>query len=87
MNNPETVAGLNRLLHASQGDERIHVAVLDGVTDLDHPTLEGARLTQPGKHQHTQSEDHGLQIASIIFGRRKSPVRGLAPRCRGRHRR
>jgi cyanobactin maturation PatA/PatG family protease len=70
------------------GDSRICVAVLDGPVDQSHPCFEGANLTQlptlvSGVANGGSASQHGTHVASIIFGQHNSPVRGIAPNCRG----
>ena len=57
--------------------------------DLGHPCFEGADLTVlpvlGGQRAAVGGpmSAHGTHVASVIFGRKKSPVEGLAPECRG----
>jgi cyanobactin maturation PatA/PatG family protease len=70
------------------GDPNICIAVLDGPVDQSHPCFEGANLTRlptlvssvAGRGFASQ---HGTHVASVIFGQHDSPVRGIAPNCRG----
>lgn len=80
--------GLKALWNQSMGDPRVCVAVLDGPVDQSHPCFHGASLTKlqtlvsdvagPG-----QMSGHGTHITSVIFGQQGTPVRGIAPGCRG----
>jgi hypothetical protein len=70
------------------GDPRVCVAVLDGAVDLTHPCFQGAQVSQlqswiVGTSCGCESSNHGTHVASVIFGQHGSPVRGIAPRCRG----
>jgi cyanobactin maturation PatA/PatG family protease len=70
------------------GDSRICVAVLDGPVDQSHPCFDGANLTQlptlvSGVANEGAASQHGTHVTSIIFGQHDSPVRGVAPNCRG----
>nr|MBA3446193.1 S8 family serine peptidase [Pseudaminobacter sp.] len=69
------------------GDERICIAILDGPVDLTHPCFAGARLTQLATLAEGSGGGralaHGTHVASVIFGQPGSPVRGIAPGCRG----
>jgi cyanobactin maturation PatA/PatG family protease len=80
--------GLKELWDESMGDPRVCIAVLDGPVDQSHPCFNGANLT---KLQTLVSDaagsghmsGHGTHITSVIFGQQGSPVRGIAPGCRG----
>ena len=83
------ISGLHRLRDRTTGDSRVCVAVLDGPVDLGHPCFAGADLTvlpvlggQRAAIAGPMSA-HGTHVASVIFGRKKSPVEGLASECRG----
>jgi hypothetical protein len=83
-----TLPGLIELSLETQGDPRICVAVLDGPVDQSHPCFEGAQLTVlPALVLEPAGEGvmsaHGTHIASLIFGQPGTPVRGIAPGCRG----
>jgi hypothetical protein len=56
--------------------------------DRSHASLLGADLAPlngpaPGQLDDGPACRHGTQVASILFGRHDSPIRGLAPGCRG----
>ncbi|HEV7225373.1 MAG TPA: S8 family serine peptidase [Pirellulales bacterium] len=82
------VPGLPELCAETLGDARICIAVLDGPVDRSHPCFAEARLTalptlvseSPGDGRMAA---HGTHIASVLFGRPGSVVRGIAPGCRG----
>jgi hypothetical protein len=82
------VPGLSALCAETLGDPRICIAVLDGPVDGSHPCFAGAQLTalptlvseMPGDGRMAA---HGTHIASMLFGRPGSPIRGIAPGCRG----
>jgi cyanobactin maturation PatA/PatG family protease len=70
------------------GDSSICVAVVDGPVDQSHPCFDGANLTQlatlvSGVADGGSASQHGTHVASVIFGQHDSPVRGIAPHCRG----
>jgi subtilisin family serine protease len=78
------VPGLPELCAETLGDARICIAVLDGPVDRSHPCFAEARLTalptlvseSPGDGRMAA---HGTHIASVLFGRPGSVVRGIAP--------
>ena len=80
--------GLPELWAASAGDPEICVAALDGPVDVLGSCFRGARLDRV---ETLVSEEagagsmsaHGTHVASLIFGQPDSPVRGIAPKCRG----
>lgn len=79
---------LKLLWNESLGDPSVCVAVLDGPVDQSHPCFDGANLTRlptlvSGVVDRGSASQHGTHIASIIFGQHDSPVRGIAPHCRG----
>ncbi|NJL61494.1 MAG: PatA/PatG family cyanobactin maturation protease [Methylacidiphilales bacterium] len=70
------------------GDPSICIAVLDGPVDQSHPCFNGANLTLlptlvSGVVDRGFASQHGTHVASVIFGQHSSPVRGIAPNCRG----
>src|SRR4051794_27861749 len=82
------ITGLSDLWTETTGDARICVAVLDGPVDLDHPSLKGADLVQletlaSRTVKGGASLAHGTHVASILFGRHDSGIKGMAPDCRG----
>lgn len=78
---------MSQLCGLSDGHPEICVAILDGPVDLSHACFSGADLTVAETLATSQagsgSSAHGTHIASLIFGQPGSPVRGIAPRCRG----
>ncbi|MCC5669250.1 PatA/PatG family cyanobactin maturation protease [Nostoc sp. CHAB 5784] len=80
---------LEPLWAKTSGSPQICIAVLDGLIDLKHPSFLGADLTQlPTLVSGEANPDgemslHGTHVASIIFGQSGSPVRGIAPQCKG----
>ena len=83
-----SVLGLEDLWAETLGDSRICIAVLDGPVDRLHPSLAAADLTQiktlvPITADQDQASQHGTHITSVIFGQHNSPIRGIAPLCRG----
>jgi cyanobactin maturation PatA/PatG family protease len=80
--------GLKSLWDKSLGIPGVCVAVLDGPVDQSHPCFEGANLTRlptlvSGVADRGSASQHGTHVASVIFGQHDSPVRGIAPNCRG----
>ncbi len=75
----------------TNGDPRVIVAILDGPVNRSHPALVGARLETVEAavpaipRQGGPATRHGTAVASLIFGQHAagSPVRGIAPGCRG----
>lgn len=79
---------LKSLWNESLGDLGVCVAVLDGPVEQSHLCFDGANLTQlptlvSGVADQGSASQHGTHVASIIFGQHDSPVRGIAPNCRG----
>ena len=77
---------LNALWAETNGDPGVCIAVLDGPVDLTHSCFEGADITEVRRRGSTGTglaSRHGTHVASVIFGQPGSPVRGIAPRCRG----
>jgi cyanobactin maturation PatA/PatG family protease len=79
---------LKALWAETLGDPRIRVAVLDGPVDRSHRCFDGAELTSlptlvPDIAGSGRMSAHGTHITSMIFGQPGSPVRGIAPSCRG----
>jgi cyanobactin maturation PatA/PatG family protease len=89
MPNLKQIPGIEKLWAKTQGDSSICIAVLDGVVDQNHPCFTDANLTRlPTLVAGEASADgsmslHGTHVTSIIFGQPGSPVRGIAPKCRG----
>ncbi|MEZ7129062.1 PatA/PatG family cyanobactin maturation protease [Nonomuraea sp. AD125B] len=81
------IGGLAALWQWTTGDDRITVAVVDGLVDKAHPVLAGARLTQlldvwPGRDVAGRKAMHGTAVAGVLFGRHDGPAPGIAPSCR-----
>ncbi|MFC3983406.1 S8 family serine peptidase, partial [Streptosporangium jomthongense] len=81
------IVGLAQLWQRTTGDERVTVAVVDGLVDEAHPALSGAKLTQlldvwPGGAAAGRKAVHGTAVAGVLFGRHDGPVPGVAPGCR-----
>lgn len=79
---------LRSLWDESLGVPGVCIAILDGPVDQSHPCFDGAHLTQlptlvSGVADQGSASQHGTHIASVIFGQHDSPVRGIAPHCRG----
>jgi cyanobactin maturation PatA/PatG family protease len=80
--------GLDDLWAETHGDSHICIAVLDGPVDQSHPSLAEANLTRittlaSGTADLDRASEHGTHVTSIIFGQHDSPVKGIAPLCRG----
>ncbi|MET9894444.1 S8 family serine peptidase [Streptomyces sp. NPDC006465] len=70
------------------GHPEVCVAVLDGPVDLSHPCFAGADVTRIDTLVNEPvgrgpMSLHGTHVASLLFGQPRSPVTGVAPRCRG----
>jgi cyanobactin maturation PatA/PatG family protease len=83
-----TLPGLKSLWDESLGAPGVCVAVLDGPVDQSHPCFDRVNLTRfptlvSGVADGGSASQHGTHVASIIFGQHDSPVRGIAPNCRG----
>ncbi|GAA3622890.1 hypothetical protein GCM10022419_130740 [Nonomuraea rosea] len=81
------IPGLAALWRRTTGDDRITVAVIDGLVDEAHPALSGVKLTQlrevwPGGDEAGRKAAHGTAVASVLFGRHDGPLPGMAPGCR-----
>lgn len=79
---------LPTLWSLSSGDPKVCVAVLDGPVDFGHPCFDGALLKQVRILRSFGDGEgmalrHGTHVASLVFGQHESPVRGIAPGCRG----
>ncbi|BAY66526.1 peptidase S8/S53 [Calothrix brevissima NIES-22] len=80
---------LEQLWAKTSGSPQICIAVLDGLIDFKHPCFLGADLTQiptlvTGEANPNGGMSlHGTHVASIIFSQLGSPVRGIAPQCKG----
>lgn len=80
---------LEQLWTKTSGSPQICIAVLDGLIDFKHPCFLGADLTQMPTLVTGEANPnggmslHGTHVASIIFGQLGSPVRGIAPQCKG----
>jgi len=83
-----TLPQLKSLWDEFIGVPSICIAVLDGPVDQSHPCFDGANLTRlttlvSGVADRGSASEHGTHVSSIIFGQHDSPVRGIAPHCRG----
>ncbi|OAI47470.1 peptidase S8 [Planctomycetaceae bacterium SCGC AG-212-F19] len=82
------ILGLEELWSKTLGDPRICIAILDGPVDLSHPCFAGANLRKVETLVAHEGDigpatQHGTHIASILFGQHGSPIKGIAPGCRG----
>lgn len=82
----DPLAAIRRgLASAGGGDPSVSIAIIDGLPDLAHPALAGARIdtvaamVPPGGGR---ADLHGTQVCSIIFGNGAGAL-GLAPHCSG----
>ncbi|WP_111172175.1 S8 family serine peptidase [Spongiactinospora gelatinilytica] len=84
------IAGLAALWQMATGDDRIAVAVIDGLVDRAHPVFGGGDLTQlrelwPGGSTGDAAAAHGTAVVSVLFARHNGSVAGVAgvaPGCR-----
>jgi len=71
----------------STGSPSVCVAVLDSSIDLTHPCFDRDKIgeleTLAPRAVNSGALAHGTHVASVIFGKHDSPVRGIAPGCRG----
>ncbi|HXU36071.1 MAG TPA: PatA/PatG family cyanobactin maturation protease [Blastocatellia bacterium] len=79
---------LGMLWAESTGSPKVCVAVLDTLVDLTHPCFDGAKIDQlqtlvPMEVNSSAELAHGTHVASVLVGQHDSPVRGIAPGCRG----
>ncbi|MBE9213351.1 PatA/PatG family cyanobactin maturation protease [Plectonema cf. radiosum LEGE 06105] len=80
---------LEQLCTKTSGSPQICIAVLDGLIDFKHSCFLGADLTQLPTLVSGEANPnggmslHGTHVASIIFGQLGTPVRGIAPQCKG----
>jgi subtilisin family serine protease len=86
--NIAALPGMQELWRVTQGDPRIRVALLDGPVDRSHPCFREAQLTAlptlvSEAANGGRMSAHGTHIASMIFGRPGSLIRGIAPACHG----
>lgn len=84
----DVIPGLKELWTETLGQPDICIAILDGLVDQTHPSLQSARLNRietitPGSPDRGPATQHGTHVTSIIFGQHDGPVRGISPHCRG----
>ena len=83
------IPGLAELWARTLGDSRVCIAVLDDRSTCPTRVFPGRTSEQVegpasgGGGGQGAAVWHGTHLASLIFGQPGSPVRGLAPRCRG----
>jgi hypothetical protein len=83
------IPGIAELRQLTLGDPRIRVAVVDGLPELEHSALRGARIEvrNPSGFDLTEnfedSRHHGTFLASQIFGDPDGEAPGVAPNCSG----
>src|SRR5262245_8422773 len=83
------IDGIAALWAMTLGDPAVRIAIIDGPVDLTHPCFEAADFTQTdpywydGRPADTSNVQHATHVASVIFGQHTSPVKGVAPACRG----
>ena len=82
------IPGMSELWELTLGDPRVVIAVLDGAVDLSQSCFDGADLTYlptfvPAAAESGRVSRHGTRVAGLIFGQHDSPLKGIAPRCRG----
>ncbi len=80
--------GLADLWAETLGDDRVCIAILDGPVDLSHECFRGSQLETLSTlavsgDQSTVALAHGTHVASVIFGKHESDLKGIAPSCRG----
>ncbi|MCL1127323.1 PatA/PatG family cyanobactin maturation protease [Shewanella surugensis] len=81
------INGLAKLWEHTKGEPEICIAILDGSVDMKHNCFIDSNTQYVNTlHSDTSKEkpsQHGTHIASLLFGNHNSPVKGIAPRCRG----
>lgn len=83
------IPGIADLRQLTLGDPRIRIAVLDGLPDLNHPALRGARIQVNNPScldlENIKEEfcHHATFLASQIFGDPDGEAPGIAPLCSG----
>ncbi len=83
------IPGIQELWAETTGDKKVCIAVIDTNIDYQHDCFKGAdirtiHLFNTNNDNDTgYSLEHGTNVASIIFGRENSSVKGLAPHCKG----
>jgi hypothetical protein len=80
--------GIDVLWAETIGNPDICVAILDGPIDQSHPSFDGVRLSQLESFVsrptvHGIATQHGTHVASVLFARHDSSVKGISPGCRG----
>ncbi|MFF4779555.1 PatA/PatG family cyanobactin maturation protease [Microtetraspora fusca] len=80
------IPGLADLWKLTTGDDRITVAVVDGLVDETHPAFPAGKPSQvrdvwPAGAAGAKAA-HGTAVASVLFGRHDGPVMGVTPACR-----
>ncbi|NJP92879.1 S8 family serine peptidase [Nonomuraea sp. FMUSA5-5] len=85
----QAIPGIEELRRRTGGgDPGITIGVIDGVPDLAHPSLAGARVRrlpawwEPPAEPDAQGVEHGTWTAGVLSGQAGSILPGLAPRCR-----
>jgi cyanobactin maturation PatA/PatG family protease len=88
-----SIPGITELWSLTMGDPAVTIALLDGNVDLTHPCFEGADLSTLAPYwADPENEDfendwelseHGIHVASVLFGQHQGEVPGLVPLCRG----
>jgi cyanobactin maturation PatA/PatG family protease len=76
------------IMEQTEGDANICIAILDGPVDLNHSCFKNSKITKletlvSGVAENGSTAHHGTHVASLIFGQRDSPIRGISPGCRG----
>ncbi|MDY8136455.1 PatA/PatG family cyanobactin maturation protease [Aquimarina sp. 2201CG5-10] len=77
--------GLTDLWKLTKGDVSINIAVIDSAVNYDHECLKNSSLFSLNISENTNSNivSHGTSVASIIFGQHNTPIKGIAPNCKG----
>ena len=79
------IPGLQSLQdRASGGAPEIHIAIIDGPADLDHPSFKNARVMSDkasGDLGAAIRSEHGTHVSSVLIGQQGSSVPGIAPNC------
>lgn len=85
----DDIPGIAELRKITLGDPGIHIALIDGLPDLDHEVFRGRRITllDPSGLQQFESahdpkmREHATFVGSVLIGDPAGPRPGIAPDC------
>lgn len=81
-----TLVRLPQLMERTSGSAGIHIGLIDGPINLDHPNFEGSRINAISgrsecRHPQSFACAHGTFVAGILNARRGSFAPAIAPGC------